>query len=147
VQKAEIAISSDPRTELQRLKAGGDPNLDWVRTDEGPPRPRPPFGIPRDLTPLSTRRARLTRANRVRLIEAERLVEAGRFGEVLVDPGLFELLRPPLIYEDAITLPLRGEGERLRLLITEIETYDTGPELRPDGDPQERIVYAETIEL
>lgn len=133
------------RTEVQRLKSGGDPNLDWVRTDEGSP--RLPLGIPRDLTPLTARRARLTRADRVRLIEAERLVQVGRFGEVLTDPGLFELLRPPLIHEETITLPLRGEGERLRLLITEIETYDTGPESLPSGDPQERIVYAETIEL
>lgn len=143
-----LPSAGDVRFELQRLKKGDNPDLDWQPTREGPPSILPPNSGPHERTPRKIRRRRLTKVDRNRLIDANQLIEAGRFREVLADTTLFDLFRPPQIGRTLfITLPEREEGERLRLLITEVETYDTGPEMVPVGEPQKRIVYAETIEL
>lgn len=144
--------AGDIRFELQMLKAGGDPDLDWKPAQGIAPPPPPP--APRPGEPIAggrflvTNRVRLTSDQRIRLAEAERLVSVGEFEAVLVDPGLFEMLRPPLIAETVITPPMMAAGDRLRILITEVETYETQPGLRPPrGTSAERIVYAETIAL
>ena len=147
--------------ELQRLPDGADPDLGWIKTAEGVPPPSPPGGfggiggiggIGRAFAraPLVRRFERirgLDAAAREMLSTAERLIAAGRFHEVLIDPGLLQMIQPPLLYETSIILPLRGPGERLRLMITEFETYDTGPGLHPTEPTIDRIVFAEAIEL
>ncbi len=66
---------------------------------------------------------------------------------MLIDIGMVEAIRPPLLREDAIFLPLRQDGERMRVLITEFETYDTGIGPNPTGLPIERIIFAEAVEM
>ncbi len=142
------------RVELQRLPVGADPDLGWIKTDEGVP-PLPPLGgigngiRSRRVAPIQRlqRLRSLDAIGRARFVEAEGLVASGRFGELFADPGLLELVRPPLLFETSIFLPLRAEGERLRLLITEYETYDTSPEPRLPGPTIDRIVFAEAIEF
>ena len=92
--------------------------------------------------------SRLDAPSRARLIEAERLIDAGDFQAMLVSPELFEIVRPPRIHRENIHLSQRVDGERLRLLITERESYETEP--GPDGRAgrrQGRIVYAEAVEI
>ena len=168
------AQAGDVRVELQRLPEGADVDLGWVPADQAPP-PPPPGGqgtpgsiggrlrdrvaipqggvvVPRVLETRmldrATRIARLDAPSRARLIEAERLLDLGEFQTVLIDPGMLEIIRPPLIHREVVHLPQRDAGDRLRLLITEHESYETGPE--PDGRAgrrQERIIYAEAMEV
>jgi len=170
------AQAGDVRVSLQRLPAGADPDLGWLPADQAPPPPPGGQGLPGGLGGLAgrlrlpnladvarvvvprifeTRRfdraERLTRLDapsRARLIEAERLIDAGDFQSVLVAPELFEIMRPPRIHREDVHLPHRADGERLRLLITESESYETEP--GPDGRAgrrQGRVIYAETIDV
>jgi hypothetical protein len=85
--------------------------------------------------------------------EAERLLEARRFGELVVRPDLITLLRPPVIEEVELHLPRRHEkDERFRLVITEAELRSVDqrhlePLPAPQHDPRRRVVYIETVEL
>lgn len=126
----------------------------WIKTDEGVPQLPPLGGIgnvvrSRRVAPIQRvqRLRRLDAIGRARFVEAEGLVASGRFAELLADPGLLELLRPPLLFETSILLLLRAEGERSRLLITEYETYDISPNPRLPGPSVDRIVFAEAIEF
>ena len=118
------------RVELLRLPVGADPDLGWIKTDEGTPQPPPLGGIgtavrSRRVAPIQRlqRLRSLDAIGRARFVEAEGLVASGRFAELVADPGLLELVRPPLLLETSIFRPQRAESERLRLLITEYETY------------------------
>lgn len=139
---------------LQRLPPGGDPDLDWRDTPQGQfPQPPPPgvsVGVKRILRTgraFHIARNSLSLTQRTLVREGTRLVDAGRISEVLEQPGLLDLLLPPLIYEETLLLPPPGD-DRLRLLITESETYDTeADDNRTSPEPRQRIVYAATIEL
>lgn len=131
---------------LQRLPSGDDQDLGWVDVAPvplPPPRPRVVGGIGKK---AAKRRlgASSTTQRSVLLKQANEWVEAGRYIDVLGRPDLLELLLPPLIHEQEIALPQGlAKGDRLRLLVTESETYpgESGEASR------QRIVYAEAIPL
>lgn len=138
---------------LQRLSPGGDPDLDWRDTPQGQmPQPPPPGAlgltqIRRTNSAFNLARDSLSRTQRALVREAAGLVDAGRIAEVLEQPGLLDLLLPPLIYEETMLLPPAGD-DRLRLLVTETEIYDTeADDNRSSAEPRQRIVYAATIDL
>ncbi|TRW14457.1 hypothetical protein [Glacieibacterium frigidum] len=171
-EQAVSARAGDVRVTLQRLPAGADPDLGWKTADQAPPPPTGGQGQPGGIggagarvaipkakiaipRALETQRfeqveriARLDAPSQARLIEAERLIDLGEFQRVLIEPGLLEIIRPPLIHRETFHLPQRGTGERLRLLITESESYETEPAVNGRaGRRQGRVVYAEAVEL
>jgi hypothetical protein len=139
--------------QLQRLVPGGDPDLDWRDTPQGPaPAAGPNAGpLGRRIGSMGSAfhiaRNALTVEQRSLVRLGEQLLGAGDFTAVLARPDLVELLLPPLIYEETFQLPLPS-GDRLRLLVTERETYSIDAENggRSLGT-RERIVYAAAIEL
>ena len=141
------------RFDLQMLKAGDDPDLQWKPAQPivAPPRPgvQSSTGSPSaGMRPSASNRLALSPAKRVQLAKAERLLAAGDYQAVLVDPEIFEMLRPPLLAETTLTLPSLAQGDKLRVLITEVETYDTEPDARTHEESRaERVVYAETVEI
>ncbi|MGL4542594.1 MAG: hypothetical protein ACRCUI_08815, partial [Polymorphobacter sp.] len=137
------------RVRLQRLVAGGDPDLDWRDTPQGPvPIPDPqarqqqPERVSRAFNMV---RSRLTAEQKIMVKTGDKLLDAGDYTAVLANPLLTELMLPPLIHEETVQLPL-PDGDRLRLLVTETELYSTE---RPEGgralESRERIVYAAAI--
>lgn len=150
--------AGDFKVELQRLPVGADPDLGWVH--QAQPVPPPPLGgttspgaVAFSRTARKSVRARSARttmfsaAEKALLVEAQSLLDAGKFDLVLKRPDLVRMIEPPLIYESSVYLPARSQGERLRIMITEIETYHTGAERQPTGEEISRIVYAEAIEV
>ena len=140
------------RLELQTLVPGADETLGWSTVEQGRPLAAGPGQLVRR-SPLARGmfhlgRERLDERQRALLVEAEALLAANDFGAITARPELLELLKPPLIHEEDIILPARAEGARLRLLVTESETYHSG-EFDPRGAPRtvSRIIYAETVEL
>ncbi|HYG47007.1 MAG TPA: hypothetical protein VD846_03605 [Allosphingosinicella sp.] len=139
---------------LQRLKPGGDPDLDWRDTPQGQRPDTPLPGGPvasgrarRSGGDFHIPRSRLDAAQRVKLAEATVLAETGRVSDLLERVDLLELMLPPLIHEETLILPSKG-GDRLRLLITETETYATEAESGGrNGPARDRIVYAAAIEV
>jgi len=87
------------------------------------------------------------------LAEAHALLNERRFEEIVQREELVELLRPPLLREALVRLPgPRPEGERWRLVITELELRSADaehlePTPAPERDPRRRVVYLETVEL
>lgn len=141
------------RVQLQRLSAGGDPDLDWRDTPQGqPPQPTPDFEIgintvARSRSVFNVARNVLSGDQRGLLQQAARLDQGSLIGQIGQLPGVFDLLLPPLIHEETLLLPSHG-GDRLRLMITEVERYRTEDETgRAAPAPVERIVYAATIEV
>jgi hypothetical protein len=138
---------------LQRLKPGGDPDLDWQDTPQGqPPQPMPAFDIgvrqvSRSRSGFEIPRTSLVAEQRELLRAGERVSAGSLAGQIDKIPGVFELLLPPLMHEEHILLPAHDD-DRLRLLITETETYRTEDE-KGHTMPvaAERIVYAAAVEL
>ena len=87
------------------------------------------------------------------LAEAHALLHERRFDEIVLRSELVDVLRPPLIREVLVRLPgPRPEGERWRLVITELELRSADaehldPTPPPERDPRRRVVYIETVEL
>jgi hypothetical protein len=141
---------------LQRLKPGGDPDLDWRTTDQGLPSMRGagdgivvgPRRVRRGASGFHRARTSLTPQHREMLRAGVGIEKAGLAGMLKKIPDLFGLLLPPLIHDETIVLPARG-ADRLRLLVTETEQFLTEED---DGrtdfrDPVGRIVYASMIEV
>jgi len=169
--RAHAAQAGEVRVRLQQLPFGDDPDLGWVDADQA----LPPLSssqatairaggsrrrlilpdtvgvsVPLTINPTMSDSVRLGPGIAVgtRKIEAERLIDASKFEELLANPELLEAVRPPLFHRQSVRLPQRANGERLRLLVTEIETYETGPGPNGRAEPvQERIVYVEAIEV
>jgi hypothetical protein len=142
-------IGAIVKIEVQTLKPDGDEDLDWRTVSQGSPLPDLELidiMIRRGSGLFETDRAMLAPNQHVLLREAERLIDRGAFEAVLARPDLIELLRPPLIHEEDIILPSRGEGERMRLLVTEWEAYAADADRKVPAE-QRRIVYAETVEI
>ena len=141
---------------LQRLKVGGDEDLDWRDTEPGVPPPiGPGINVDVDLGSALARtrsafhiaRTDLSANQRQLLRAGSALTDAQIGAQVQNFPGIFELLLPPLMHEQTILLPDHG-GDRLRLLITESERYRTEGETGlPTITPVERVVYAATMEV
>lgn len=147
---------------VERLGADAGTDLGWeplrgvtvgvppATTAEPPPRPLQPRA-----TPGGERTAPPVTAGTGEALaeEAQALLAARRFDEIVRRPDLVDLLRPPLIHEVEVRLPrVREEGERLRLVITESEVRDADehhfdPPPPRESDPRRRVVYLETIEL
>jgi hypothetical protein len=141
------------RVQLQRLPAGGDPDLDWRDTPQGePPQAMPDFEIgisnlARSRSSYHMARAALSADQRNVLQQGARIDQGSVIGQVGQLPGVFDLLLPPLIHEERLLLPTQ-DGDRLRVLITETERYRTEDETgRAASTPVDRIVYAAAIEV
>lgn len=139
-----VTVENAPPPPQERSSPGGSQPLPRL----SPLHRRPTPGEP----PLS-RGAESRSSSESSLAEARDLLARRRFHELVVRPDLVDLLRPPLLREAIVRLPReREEGERFRLVITELELraadeehLDPPPE--PSRDPRRRVVYLETIEL
>lgn len=78
-------------------------------------------------------------------VDGERLVAKGDFKAVLRDPVIFDVIRPPSIWQGRITLPERPTARnRYRLVIAEYEEHLTDSRGR---DSRRRPVFVETVLL
>jgi hypothetical protein len=140
------------QVQLQRLRPGGDPSLDWVDTPQGPvvrPRPVVPVRSAKTATARKSgaRTARVSVAMQKRVADALTAIERGDLEILVRQPDIVQWLLPPLIHEEVLRLPAAG-GDRLRILVTEREGYWTEDENgRQSPTPRSRIVYAAAIEL
>ena len=83
---------------------------------------------------------------------ANTLLAERKYAEILANPDILALLRPPAIWEGSVTLPDGvANGARLRLVIREYERHrvDTDHVSVPVGapDPRLRLVYAEVLAI
>lgn len=140
------------KVQLQRLRPGRDPSLDWTDTPQGPVvRPRPVVPVRSAKTAAARRTGgragRMTVAMRKRVADALTAIERGDLEILVRQPDIVQWLLPPLIHEEVLRLPAAG-GDRLRIVVTESEGYWTEDENgRRSTSPRSRIVYATAIEL
>lgn len=137
--------------QLQRLKPGADPELDWHETGEAilpPPGPGINMGsLRKQAGGFDLARNQLTNAQRLMLRETSAFGGRPVAEQLEANPDVFSLLLPPLIHQSTLAVPAH-DGDRLRVLITETEKYHTEtPEGRKSNVPVERIVYAAAVEL
>jgi hypothetical protein len=138
------------KVQLQRLRSGGDPSLDWVDTPQGPVvRPVVPVRSAKTAAARrsSARAKRVSVAMRRRVADALTAIERGDLEILLREPDIVQWLLPPLVHEEVLRLPAAG-GDRLRILVTESESYWTETENGGRSmSPVSRIVYAAAIGL
>ena len=78
-------------------------------------------------------------------VDGERLVARGDFKAVLRDPVIFDVIRPPSIWQGRITLPDRPTARnRYRLVIAEYEEHLTDSRGR---DSRRRPMFVEVVNL
>lgn len=159
--------------EIQVLDPGADPDLGWRKVEEPAPAPggltAQPVGPAARVTPApglaapsapspATRTAppvagaAAPSASAVR--EADALIAAGRYSELLARQDLTLVWQRPLLWEQTINLPPVQSGAKRRLMIVEAEVYqrgDAGPSNIAGGGERAtiggRVVYFETIDV
>ena len=149
---------------IEVLDPGADPDLGWRRV-EGVRRAPAERGngstgvlrLPRTLSPTLPKNLAPNLTLQVPgaalqlptdlATQGQELIDSGNFNAFLKRPDLILALQPPLLWQGGLGLPSVAPGTRMRLVITESESYQTAEPGEADQITGTRVVYVETVEV
>ncbi len=141
-ENSTVARQTVIEVTLEKMNETIGTDLGWQKVaDIRPTRDRGTLSL---VTETGRRKPTATAIKRAK-VDGERLVAKGDFKAVLRDPVIFDVIRPPSIWQGSITLPDRpATKNRYRLLIAEYEEHLTDSRGR---DSRRRPVFVEVVNL
>lgn len=132
------------QVEVQRLRVGADPDLGWATVPQTAIPAHAPIHVPVHRSPRPGNALEREQAR-----TASQWLGELRFHELLRAPDIVRWVMPPQVDVSEVVVPAAAEGERLRLLVTEWESFPDG-DIDASGSNQgrrQRMVYAEVIPI